>query len=169
MVGSIEVIIRIAAPDDADAVRTVLEDSYPALMAPAYDPELLARVLPLILRPHPRLLAEGTYFLAEADGEPVGCGGWSMWEPSTRVVESGLAHIRHFAVRTGWAKRGVGRALYARCEQEARAAGAHRFEAQASLNGEPFYAALGFVRIAPIEAPMGPGLTFPSILMRRDI
>jgi predicted N-acetyltransferase YhbS len=161
--------IRIAGPDDAGAVRDVLEDSYPALMAPAYDPTLLARVLPLIVQPHPRLLAEGTYFLAEMDGEPVGCGGWSMWEASTKAVAPGLAHIRHFAVRTGWTKRGVGRALYARCEHDARAAGVRRFEVQASLNGEPFYAALGFVRIAPIEAPMAPGLTFPSILMRRDI
>ena len=163
------VSIRVAGPEDEAAVREVLEDSYPALMAPAYDPELLTRALAFILRPHPRLLAGGTYYLALAEEQPVGCGGWSFWSPDGGEVEPGLAHIRHFAVRSGWAGRGVGRALYARCEQEARAAGALRFEAQSSLNGEPFYAALGFVRIAAIDAPMGPEIRFPSILMHRDI
>ena len=164
-----QVSVRTAGPDDSAAVGAVLVDSYPALMAAAYEPALLAQVLPMIVRPHPRLLAEGTYYLAEADGEAVGCGGWSFWEPFDKSVVPGLAHIRHFAVRSGWAGRGVGRALYARCERGARAAGAHRFEAQASLNGEPFYAAMGFQRIAPVEAPMGGGLKFPSILMRREI
>ena len=163
------VSIRAAGPADEAAVRAVLEDSYPALMAPAYAPELLARALPLILRPHPRLLAAGTYFLAEEADQPVGCGGWSLERPGEDEAEPGLAHIRHFAVRTGWNGRGVGRALYERCDREARAAGAVRLEVQSSLNGEPFYAALGFVRIGPIDVAMGPDLDFPSILMVRDI
>jgi GNAT superfamily N-acetyltransferase len=159
----------VAGPDDAAAVRQVLEDSYPALMAGAYPPELLARALPLITRPHPQLLAGGTYYLAELEASPAGCGGWSFEAPGSELVEPGLAHIRHFAVRSGQAGRGVGRALYERCASEARAAGARRFEAQASLNGEAFYAAMGFVRIAPVSVPMAPGLSFPSILMRREI
>ena len=164
-----DIEIRVAGPDDAKAVRSVLEDSYPALMAGAYAPELLARALPLITRPHPRLLAGGTYFLAEAGGAAVDCGGWSFWAPGSGAVEPGLAHIRHFAVRSGWAGHGIGRALYQCCERDARAAGAHDFEAQSSLNGEAFYAALGFVRIGAIDVPMGPDLIFPSILMRRRI
>ena len=161
--------IRVTVPDDAAAVRDVLVDSYPALMEGAYPPELLARALPLITRPHSRLLAGGTYYLAEAEGEAVGCGGWSFWAPGSHAAEPGLAHIRHFAVRSGWSGRGVGRALYECCARDARAAGARDFEAQASLNGELFYAALGFVRIGPIDVPMGPDLAFPSILMRRAI
>ena len=159
----------MAGPGDAAAVGEVLADSYPVLMAAAYPPELLARALPLITRPHPQLLAGGTYFLAELGGMPVGCGGWSFQEPGSEAVEPGLAHIRHFAVRSGHAGRGIGRALYERCARDARTAGAERFEAQSSLNGEAFYAALGFVRIAPIDVPMAPGLDFPSILMRREI
>jgi GNAT superfamily N-acetyltransferase len=162
------VSVRVAVPADAAEVRIVLEDSYPSLMAGAYPPELLARALPMITRPHPRLLAGGTYYLAEADGEAAGCGGWSFWMPG-QAEELGLAHIRHFAVRSAVAGRGVGRALYARCEIDARAAGVRRFEVQSSLNGEPFYAAMGFLRIGPIEVPMGSDFLFPSILMRREI
>jgi predicted N-acetyltransferase YhbS len=162
------VTIRVAGPEDAPAVRSVLEDSYPALMAGAYPADLLARALTLIVRPHPRLLAGGTYFLAEADGQAVGCGGWSFWMPGC-AEQTGLAHIRHFAVRSGSAGQGIGRALYERCALDAGAAGASRFEVQSSLNGEAFYAALGFGRVGPIDVPMGPGLDFPSILMRREI
>ena len=164
-----DLTLRIATPADTAAVAHVLVHSYPPLMAGAYDPGLLERALPLITRPHPRLLAGGTYYLAEADGEAVGCGGWSWECPGGTEVEPGLAHIRHFATHSGWTGRGIGRALYERSERDARAAGAERFECQASLNGEPFYAALGFARVGPIEVAMPRNVAFPSILMRRAI
>mgnify|MGYP006188362113 CR=1 FL=1 len=160
--------VRVAGAADEAAVARVLRDSYPALMAAAYPPELLERALPAITRPHPRLLASGAYYLCEAEGEPVGCGGWSFERPDSRETEPGVAHIRHFATRAGWAGRGVGRALYRRCEEEARAAGVRTFECQSSLNGERFYAAMGFVRIRPVAFAMGP-VAFPGILMRRSL
>ena len=161
--------VRTAMPEDAPVVRAILEDSYPVLMAGAYPRHLLRRALPMITRPHPRLLAEGTYYLAEAESEMAGCGGWSFWGPGGEAAQPGLAHIRHFAVCESWAGKGVGRALYDRCETDARAGGADRFEVQSSLNGEVFYARLGFERVRPIDVAMGPDLAFPSILMRRTI
>jgi len=161
------IAIRVATPEDAPAVASVLSDSFPALMAAAYEPELLARALPLITRPNPRLLAGGTYYLAECRGQTVGCGGWSSNEPGSAATVPGLVHIRHFAVSREWIGKGVGRALYQHSEGEARVAGAERFEVQSSLNAEPFYAAQGFARIRPIAVPMAPDLLFPSILMRK--
>jgi GNAT superfamily N-acetyltransferase len=162
-------VVRVAHPDDAGAVGEVLRDSYPALMAGAYEPALLVRALPLMTRPQPRLLASGTFYLCEARGEAVGCGGWSFEPPGGGEREPGIAHIRHFATRSGWAGRGVGRALYRRCEADARAAGAVEFQCYSSLNGEGFYAVLGFVRVAAIDVPMAPDLDFPSLHMRRTI
>lgn len=164
-----EISIRVARPGDAAAVEKVLLASYPALMAGAYDAVVLARALPGMTRANPGLLASGTYYLAEAAGEAVGCGGWTLERPGTVEVEPGLAHIRHFGVDPGWTGRGVGRALYERCQAQARAAGARRFECYASLNGEAFYAAMGFTSAGPIDVPMGPNLTFPSIRMFRPI
>src|SRR4051812_50213023 len=93
-------------------------------MATAYAPELLARALPLMVRPNPALLASGTYHVAETDGGAVvGCGGWTRERPGTREVQPGLAHIRHFATRAESAGRGVGRAVYRRREAQAVAAG----------------------------------------------
>jgi predicted N-acetyltransferase YhbS len=162
-------VVRVAHPDDAGRVGEVLRDSYPALMAGAYDPALLSRALPLMTRPHPRLLASGSYYLCEAHGEVVGCGGWSFDRPDSDDREPGIAHIRHFATRSLWAGQGIGRVLYRRCEDDARAAGAAEFQCWSSLNGEGFYAALGFARVAAIDVPMAPGLVLPSIHMSRTI
>jgi GNAT superfamily N-acetyltransferase len=161
-------LVRPATPDDAHRVGAILAASYPELMAPAYPPELLARALPRIVRPNPVLLESGTYYLAELDGEPAGCGGWSHRPPEADLRQPGTAHIRHFATHPGRIGRGVGRAIYDRCEADAAAAGFARFVCYASLNGEPFYAALGFRRVRLFEAPMG-DLLFPSVLMVREI
>jgi GNAT superfamily N-acetyltransferase len=162
--------LRIAKPEDSDAVAAVLGPSYIRLMAAAYPPELLDPVLPSITRANPALLSSGRYYLVEAEtGEPAGCGGWSPDPPGRRDDDPGRAHIRHFATHPAWIRRGVGRLLYQRCAADARRAGFTRFEAWASLNGEAFYAALGFRRIERIEAMMPGGVRFPAIRMERPL
>jgi GNAT superfamily N-acetyltransferase len=162
--------IRPATPDDRETVAGILAASYPLLMRAAYRDELLARTLPGMTRANPGLLASGTYYLAEPEpGLFAGCGGWSDHGPGGGGREPGIAHIRHFATHPDWTGRGVGRALYERCETDARAAGFVRFTCFASLNGEPFYRAVGFTAVRMIEVPMGAGVSFPSILMTREI
>ena len=161
--------VRVATSRDANVVEKVLLESYPALMAGAYDEELLDRALSMMTRPNMTLLSSGAYYLAEVENEPVGCGGWTLEEPGSGKVVSGIGHIRHFGVTARWAGRGVGRALYAHCEEAAREAGIERFLCFASLNGEAFYAALGFTASGSIGVPIGPAVTFPSILMQRPI
>ena len=160
--------LRVATPEDAEAVAAVLGPSYCELMAGAYPPDLLACALPVITRANPRLLASGRYYLVEAEtGEPAGCGGWSPNPPDRPDDDPERAHVRHFATHPDWLRRGVGRMLYERCETDARAAGFTLFECYASLNGEAFYAALGFRRLGRIETPMPGGILFPAIHMDR--
>lgn len=161
--------VRNATAADANLIGEVLVASYPALMAGAYDEELLARALPLMTRPHPKLLVSGTYYVAEIEGEPVGCGGWSREEPGSGSLEPGVAHIRHFAVSERFVGRGIGRILYGRCAADARRVGVRRLECYSSLNGEPFYSALGFATVRSIDVRMATDLIFPSIHMRRSI
>ena len=59
-------ITRVATPDDRAAIENVLSASYPALMGCAYDPDILAAVLPLITKANPALLASGTYYVGES-------------------------------------------------------------------------------------------------------
>lgn len=162
-------LIRAAHSQDSQAVEEVLAASYPVLMLGAYGADLLAAVLPVMTKAHPRLLGSGTYFLAEADGRPVGCGGWSLAAPGVTETEPGVAHIRHFATVSDWIGRGIGRAIYDRCEIQARAAGVELFVCYSSLNGEAFYSALGFARSDLIQVSMGPHLSFPGIRMTRSI
>jgi GNAT superfamily N-acetyltransferase len=158
--------LRVATLEDADAVSSVLGPSYTRLMAAAYPPDLLARTLPAITRANPALLESGRYYLVESEsGEPAGCGGWSPDPPGRRDDDPERAHIRHFATHPDWTRRGVGRLLYDRCADDARAAGFTLFEAWASLNGESFYAALGFRPLERIETRMPGGVLFPAIRM----
>jgi len=162
--------LRVAMLEDEEAVSSVLGPSYTRLMAAAYEPGLLARTLPAITRANPDLLSSGRYYLVESEsGEPAGCGGWSAHPPGRREVDPRRAHIRHFATHPDWTRRGVGRLLYERCAADAGAAGFALFEAWASLNGESFYASLGFRRIGPIETEMPGGVLFPAVRMERPI
>lgn len=160
--------IRVAGLADEPAVSELLEVSYRALLAPAYDPAAMRTALPVLTRANRDLLGSGRFHLAETGGRLlVGCGGWSPERPGSGEIEAGLGHIRHFAVHPHWLRRGVGRSLVAICEQEARAAGLRELECFASLNAEAFYAALGFIPLRRHDLAMGSSTTLPSIVMRR--
>lgn len=167
---STEFSIRTARPGDRAPVSALLAASYSALMPSGYDEASLAGALPLMTRANPKLLSSGTYFVAEtAGGRLVGCGGWSRERPGTTDVEPDLGHVRHFGTDPTWLRRAVGRALFERCEQTARAVGVRRFECYSSLNAERFYKALGFETVSRVDISMGAGLMLPSILMARPI
>lgn len=162
--------LRVATLEDAAAVGAVLSASYSTLMAAAYSPDMLAGALGPMSRANPELLGSGRYYLVEGEnGECLGCGGWSDRPPDGPEPDPRRAHIRHFATHPDWTGRGVGRLIYERCEEDARAAGFAVFEAYSSLNGEPFYAALGFRRLELIETPMPGGVAFPAVRMERTI
>jgi len=159
--------LRVATPADAAVVAEVLRAAYPRLMRGSYPESVLAPALPLMTKANPALLSAGTYYLAvTGDGRVVGCGGWSPARPDGGEVTPGLAHIRHFATHPDWTRRGIGRALYARCADAARRQGATCFECYASLNSQRFYAALGFAACRRVEVPLAPELAFPAVLMR---
>jgi len=161
---------RPATPDDAGRIEELLEASYSTLMTASYDRAVLDMALPLMTRADPALLRSGRYYVCQAaEGDIIGCGGWSLERPGTGLVEPGLAHIRHFATHPACIGMGVGRVLYERCESDARLVDVDRFECYASLNAEPFYAALGFKTVKRIKIPMGDDLQFAVALMVRSI
>jgi len=161
--------VRAATLDDATGITALLQASYPALMGPAYEPAVLGPALELMTVAQPALLESGTYYVAETtDGLIVGCGGWTR-EHGDIVVQEGVGHIRHFGTHPDWIKRGIGKAIYRRCEAAAREAGLIRFDCQSSLNAEAFYAACGFKRIEEIDIEMRPAVVLPVVYMRRAI
>lgn len=161
--------IRIARPTDFDAVTALLMASYSNLLTSRYDGDTLKRALPYLGRTNPTLLACGTFYLVE--GEPdglVGCGGWTVADPISGESVEGEAHIRHFAIHPHWTRRGIGTCVLTRCFDDTLSFGIHKLHCMATLNAEQFYRAAGFVTVRSFDVPMGPSLTFPCILMRRE-
>jgi len=162
--------IRTATPGDAPAVSALLEASYPKLFAAGYEEKTLAAALPRITKSNPRLLASGNFFVAEnAGGEIAGCGGWSKEQPDSDEISEAIGHIRHFATHPDWLRRGIGRAIVDRCVEQALAAKIRRLECYSSLVAVDFYQTMGFGMVRPMTVELGPDVTLPGCLMRRDI
>ncbi|MDJ0910535.1 MAG: GNAT family N-acetyltransferase [Woeseiaceae bacterium] len=163
-------VVRVSTLDDSAPVSSLLRASYPKLMRSAYDPVLLEKVLPRMTTAQPGLLESDSYYVAEsAEGRIIGCGGWTRERPGTTEIEESVGHVRHFGVHPEWTRCGVGKALYARCARDAREAGVAKFECYSSLNGEAFYAALGFRRLGLIDLHMFDDAHFPTVHMTADI
>jgi GNAT superfamily N-acetyltransferase len=127
-----------------------------------------------------QLINDGTYFVAEAGGKLVGCGGWSRRrtlfggdaresrDASELDPSVDAAKIRAFFVDPSAARQGIGRALLERCEAEARARGFTRFELMGTLPGVRLYREYGYVGTETIQYPVGDGVTIDFIPMRKS-
>jgi len=160
--------IRTAIPEDEQIVRDLLTRSYSLLLPPYYDPAAMAEAMPILTTPDAKLLGSGRYYIAETEGAAVACGGWSVELPPGANLAQDAAVIRRFAVVPELAGKGIGRRLFERCEVAIRALKLTRMLVRSSLNAEPFYAALGFRPLHPIDMPLPGGGGFPCILMQRD-
>lgn len=177
------VSIRLATPQDVPALRELIAVSARELSKGFYTPEETESAIRHVFGPDSRLIADGTYFVAEADGDAVlaGCGGWSRRRTlyggdQTKSGEEPLldpaaepAKVRAFFVHPDFARRGVGSRILEACLAAARAAGFWRVELAATLPGVPFYAARGFVERERLEAPMPDGRGLPIVRMEREI
>ena len=174
--------LRLATADDVPALRALIERSFRGLATAHYTPEQIESVLRHGIGVDTQLIADGTYYVAEADdGTLVAAGGWSArrtlyggdqlkagddppLDPATEP-----ARIRAFFVHPAHARRGLGRRLFAACEAAARAAGFRSFELMATLPGVPLYAALGFVAHERVDVPLDGGAVLPCVRMTRPI
>src|SRR4051812_49512239 len=87
-----------------------------------------------------QLIADGTYFVVEADGALAGCGGWSRRstlyggdhtggrDAALLVPGRDPARVRAMYTHPAAARRGVGRLILSLCEAAARAEGFTRAE-----------------------------------------
>ena len=120
------------------------------------------------------LIADGTYFVVEADGEIAGCGGWSrratLYGGSQTPGRDGklldprvdAARIRAMYTNPAYARRGVGRLVLSLCEAAAAAEGFTRLQLMSTLSGEPLYTAYGFRPGERVEDATGGERRSPS-------
>jgi putative acetyltransferase len=143
--------------DDARALIAELDAELDAIYVPQQRHGLsVERVF------RPRLL----FFVARLDGEPVGCGGVAF--------EDGLAEVKRMYVRPRARGIGVGRAILARLEEEARGRGVRRLVLEtgdAQIAAMRLYERAGFLRCGAFGAylAMPPEAIARSVFFEKDI
>lgn len=154
---------------DIPAVDALLADSYPVLLKPDYPPSVMVTALPLISRARPELVTSGTYFGLWDAGRLVAAGGWTAMGPKGEVASSGQGNIRHVVTDHRSTRKGYGRRLMDHIFADARSAEIALLDCLSTRTAEPFYAAMGFASIGPIDVPLRQGIMFPAIRMTRQL
>jgi GNAT superfamily N-acetyltransferase len=176
-----EPVLRVATPDDAPRIESLMKESAAAIFPRHYDERQAASAVRYVAEVDPTLLADGTYFVLEADGELVACGGWSrrdrLYTGSGEANDDGRmldpanepARVRAMFVRDDWTRRGLGRRIIDECESAARREGFRRLVLGATLPGVPLYLACGFSAVEDFDVALSDGVTLPCVAMEKSI
>jgi GNAT superfamily N-acetyltransferase len=182
--------IRKAVAADIPKLRALIDASVRGLQAADYTPQQIEGALKSVFGVDSQLIADETYFIAEAKSEiinegaevvAVGCGGWSkrktlfggdQWterKDSLLDPRSDAAKIRSFFVRPEWPRRGIGSAILKTCEAAAKSAGFTRIEMGATLTGVKLFQVRGYVPLESIEIPLENGSSLPVVRMSKQL
>jgi GNAT superfamily N-acetyltransferase len=175
------VSLRKATPEDVPVLERVIAASARGLSRQDYTDAQVEAALGSAFGVDSELIRDGTYFVAEAEGEIVACGGWSRRQTrfgsdrqpgrQSALLDPAVdaARIRAFFVRPDRARQGIGRALLERCEAEARAHGFRAVELVATLPGRRLYQVFGYTEGEPFAHPLEGGVTIEFVPMRKDL
>lgn len=176
------IVIRLAAMEDVPALQELIISSVRALSLPYYDEDQIEGSLTHVFGVDSQLIQDGTYFVAENEGQIVGAGGWSKRKTLFGGDQAKLDHfdellnpakdaarIRAFYVHPRWSRRGLGRRIVRACEEAAHQAGFMKLELIATLPGEPLYSALGYTIVEPFAIPLPEGHSLPAFRMDKRL
>ncbi|MEU4606683.1 GNAT family N-acetyltransferase [Kribbella sp. NPDC023972] len=171
---------RLAVAGDAAEIAELMRASVRELFPAYYDDVQTASAVEHIGILDQTLIDDGTYYVHEAGGEVVACGGWSrrnkLFNASTAGADERLldpatepARIRAMFVRGDWTRRGLGRAILTACADAAKAEGFTRLALMATLPGVPLYRAFGFTAVETVDLTMPDGVVLAGVAMERPI
>jgi GNAT superfamily N-acetyltransferase len=174
-------VIAIAAEADIPEIRTLMGGAIDALQRGFLSPAEIAASR-AVMGLDTQLIADRSYLIARIDGMLAGCGGWSAratlygGDHSSDLRDARLldparepARIRAMFTDPAFARRGIGRAILAACEDAARAAGFSSAEMMATLAGEPLYRACGYTVVERTAAAPADGVAVPLVRMRKTL
>ncbi|MCU1266051.1 MAG: Acetyltransferase, family [Acidobacteria bacterium] len=174
-------IIRKANLDDREAIEQLIVESARKLSQEDYSEEQIEAAIKTVFGVDTKLIQDGTYFVAEASGKLIGCGGWSKRrtlfggdqfaerDASELEPESEPAKIRAFFVHPEFARKGIARAILSRCEAEARAYGFRSLELMSTLPGIKLYQSCGYEGTERFELPVGGGVVLQLMVMGKEL
>ncbi len=171
---------RLAVSADAPAIAELMQASVLDLFGAYYDEKQVASATVHIATLDLALIEDGTYYVHEADGEIVACGGWSRRNKLFNGSDAGgderlldpatePARIRAMFVRGDWTRRGLGRAILTSCVEAAKAEGFTQLALMATLPGVPLYKAFGFTEVEAVDLTMPDGVVLGGVAMERAV
>ena len=167
--------------DEREAIKRLIDESARLLSRDHYNDSQIEAAIANIFGVDTTLIEDGTYFVAESDGVLAGCGGWSRRKTlfggdqySSRDTgyldpASDYAKIRAFFIHPAHARKGVARAILARCEEEARAYGFKGLELLSTLPGIEFYKSCDFVELDDVNLDLPGGVKLEFVTMRKKL
>src|SRR5690349_3128192 len=174
-------IIRKANMQDRDAIQELIAESARLLSREHYSDTQIETAIVTVFGVDTDLIDDGTYFVAEIEGELAGCGGWSKRKTlfggdqfSSRDAryldpQSEPAKIRAFFIHPDHARKGIARAILSRCENEARTQGFHALELMATLPGIEFYKSCGFIETGKFDLDLTDSVKLELVPMRKEL
>ena len=172
-------IIRKATIEDREAIQKLIAASARILSRQHYSDAQIEAAIAMVFGVDTNLIEDGTYFVAEESGTFVGCGGWSRRKnlfggdqyserDGAYIDSESPAKIRAFFIHPDHARKGIARAILARCEDEARAHGFRALELMATLPGIEFYKSCGFSERGAFDLDLS-GVKLELIPMRKEL
>jgi GNAT superfamily N-acetyltransferase len=163
--------LRVATTEDVAGIRGLIDASVRGLQAGDYSAAQIEGALATVFTVDSQLIADGTYFVAFAEGgELAGCGGWSFRktlyggdhqvetvEPEELDPDVDAAKIRAIFVHPKFARQGLGSMVLEAAESAAVAKGFRRFEMGSTLTGVALYWLRGYREMGRIAVPVGNG------------
>ena len=173
--------IRLAKNEDIAILKSLIPISARELSENYYTEQQINSAIRYIFRVDTQLITDGTYYVAETEGNIVGCGGWSkhktmfcgdqMKEAADPLLDpkTEAGRIRAFFIHPQWARKGIGRRIIQACEEAAKADGFTKMELVATLPGEPLYAAMGYEVTKRFDQPVADGTLIPLAHMQKNL
>src|SRR6266540_5633636 len=171
--------LRLATLDDETAIDALMKASIRDIFPNFYDARQTESSVQHVAVVDRMLIEDGTYFVAEAGGELVACGGWSRRDKlyagsgaargDVRLLDPATepARVRAMFVRSDWTRRGLGRRILEACEAAAKAEGFRKLTLGTTLPGLPLYESYGFHVLERFDVKMPDGVTIACASMEK--
>ena len=167
--------------EEREALQQLIAASARHLSRGHYNDQQIETAIATVFGVDTDLIEDGTYLIAEIDGQMAGCGGWSKRKTlyggdqfTSRDAgyldpKSEPAKIRAFFIHPDHARKGIARAILNQCETEARAEGFRALELMATLPGIEFYKSVGFKETGNFDLQLTEAVNLELVPMRKDL
>lgn len=163
--------LRKASFADVPALEVLIDASVRGLQKDDYNPAQIDSALRTVFTVDSQLIQDGTYFIAERDGEIVGCGGDHHAVRDNVLLDPKCdpAKIRSIFVDPRHARKGIGSMILKTAEDAAIAEGFSQLEMASTLSGVPLYLLRGYRVVERSHVPLESGVSLPVIRMAKAI